>query len=191
MVASEMLNGFKEIFSAPFVDFSVMWLLIPLFMLWLVLEIYFDIYKSEKLGWNTALGNAISLLWIDISMMRELFSRPSLEVIKFLGLLGVLVYSCIVIYIIFKHKIPAKYVFLMGSPTLIYYIAGVIILWATGALEITPWVLLDLVILFAIISVLVFVLKKVVPGKEEFGGEMGEDFGLSGEGFKEGGMPKL
>ena len=48
---TNILSGFKEIFSAPLRDISILWLLIPIILFWFVLEIYFGKYKGEKLGW--------------------------------------------------------------------------------------------------------------------------------------------
>ena len=42
---TNILGGFKEIFSSPFRDLSILWLLIPIILFWLVMEVYFGRYK--------------------------------------------------------------------------------------------------------------------------------------------------
>ena len=73
-VASEILEAFSAILASPFKELSVWWYLTPIFILWLVLEVYFGKYKKEKLGWNTSLGNGITLTWINIESIRFLFN---------------------------------------------------------------------------------------------------------------------
>jgi len=66
----EILDGFLTIFKSPSNDWSVMWLLAPIFLFWIVLEIYFDKHKKEALGWNTALGDGLSLFWVAITCVK-------------------------------------------------------------------------------------------------------------------------
>ena len=73
----EMLAGYGDIFSAPFKSMEALWILIPLFIVWIVLEIYFARFKKEELGWNTALANGITLGWLTLQGMKALFeARP-------------------------------------------------------------------------------------------------------------------
>ncbi len=70
-----ILNGFKEIFSSPFKDLSIWWLLAPIILFWIILEIYFSRYKTEKLGWNSTLGYGLNMFWIGIISLRTLFAN--------------------------------------------------------------------------------------------------------------------
>src|SRR3989344_9539006 len=72
-VWDNLLLGFSEIFSSPLKDLSVWWLLSPVILFWFVIEIYFGRYKKEKLGWNTALGNGLSMFWIVVISLKVLF----------------------------------------------------------------------------------------------------------------------
>ena len=72
---TNILAGFGEIFSSPFKDHSIFWILIPIIVFWFVLEIYFGSYKKEKLGWNTALGYGLSMFWIVVISLRTLFAN--------------------------------------------------------------------------------------------------------------------
>jgi hypothetical protein len=200
MVVDSIASGFGEIFSSIFREFGVLWLLIPLFILWLVLEIYFDIHKGESLGWNTALGNGITLFWITADVMRSLFERnPSDFWMRFIITGVVLLYAILIIYLSFTHKISEKWDYPISSPTPIYYIAGVTILWGYGVLEVNKFVAIDLVILFVAILIIKQILRWIMPsgggdfgdlGGGDLGGGMGGglDKGLGGMGDLGGGM---
>ncbi len=188
-----MLAGFGEIFSSLFREFSVLWLIIPLFLLWLVLEIYFDLYKSEALGWNTALGNGITLFWITSDVMRALFERDPADFWMRFGItLVVMMYAVMIIYLSFTHKISEKWDYPISSPTPVYFVAGITILWGYGVLEVNSFVMLDLAILFVVILLLKQIVKWLMPTKEAglgdlggglgggLGGDLGKDLGGGG-----------
>ena len=61
---SKMLLGYKEIFTSIAKDYSVLWVILPIFLFWIMLEFYFDTHKEETLGWNTAFGNGLSLFGV-------------------------------------------------------------------------------------------------------------------------------
>ena len=178
-LTDQLLSAAGDIARSPFVQFEVLWLLIPLFLLWLILTVYFDIHRGEKLGWNTALGNGITLFWISADVMRALFAgRPGGFGVRITINVIVLFYAVLIIYSSFAHKLPEKWNFLMASPTVVYYIAGATILWGYGSLPFNRFVAIDLVILFIIVLLFKGVLrlllrKKAVTEAPEIGAEIG------------------
>jgi hypothetical protein len=170
----EMILGFVEIFSSPFKDLTVIWVLAPIVFMWLVLEIYFGKHKSEKLGWNTALGNGMTMLWISLNLIKYLFAEtPPDKWIKFAVMLAFLIYGLMVIFTSFKHKVSEKTAFMVAAPTPIYYFAGIATLWAYGTLDISFIILLDIVLLFFIILILTKILQHFLKSAPDSGGEFG------------------
>jgi len=160
---NELLNGFGQIFSAPFKSLDVFWILIPLLIMWFVLEVYFAKHKREELGWNTALANGITLGWITLEGMRYLFSTsPGDFWLRFVANIIILGYAVLIVYFSFTHKISPKWDFLLGSPTPVYYLGIFSVLWGFGILSITQYVLLDLIILFVIVVAVIKILRKSV-----------------------------
>jgi uncharacterized membrane protein required for colicin V production len=158
---NEIFRGFGQIFSAPFRSLEVLWLLIPLLLMWIVLEFYFAKFKREELGWNTALANGITLGWITLEGLRNLFSIDVPDFwFRFLANLVILLYAALIIYFSFTHKISQKIEFLLASPTLVYFIGIFSVLWGYGLLSITLYVLLDMVILFVVLLILIKLLRK-------------------------------
>ena len=159
----ELINGFKLIGNS-FVDQpSVWWFLAPIFILWIVMEIYLGQYKKEKLGWNSILANGISFSWINIASFRVLFLENSEAVdftLRTIILTLFFFYGVFVIYFAFSHKIPQKIGSLLAGPTTIYFLSTVSVLWGQGVLEISKWIFIDLIILYFAIYLIFWLIKK-------------------------------
>jgi hypothetical protein len=159
-----MWISFKEIIASPFKDWSIWWYLAPVIVLWFVLEIYFGKYKQERLGWNTALGNGITLTWINIEAMRFLFSeKPSPFWLRFFLILLIMLYGLFVVYISFSHRFSSKSTYAFASPSAIYFLAAVTTLWGHGVLTLSFWVVVDLLLLFLALLLFFVVLRKMLP----------------------------
>jgi hypothetical protein len=160
-----ILDGFNEIFSAPFKDVSIWWLLTPIILFWLVLEVYFGMYKGENLGWNTALGNGLNLFWIVVISLKALFTEGMglFCMDKLVVVILIAIYSTFIIFISFTHKIKEKVFFFFASPTVVYYLSGITILWIHGLINISLWVIIDLILFYIMILILEIILRKLIP----------------------------
>jgi len=118
------------------------------------------------MGWNTALGNSFSFAWVNIEGMRVLFEK-GLELfwLRFSVLFLAISYSILIIYLVFTHKIKDKYAFLAASPHLTYYLSAVSILWMHGVLDLSIWVIIDLIIILLITILIFYLIKKLLPNK--------------------------
>ncbi len=170
----EILKGFKAIGLSFVSDWSIWWVLAPILLVWFIIEAYFGAYKKEKLGWNTALANGVTLLWITVEGMRFTFSEEvNYFWMRFLITLLFLALAGFLIYISFTHKFSDKITFSITSPTVIYFLAMSVILFTHGSLEISGWVLLDMIILFFIIMGIFELLKHFIPrAKKDVFGEL-------------------
>lgn len=173
-----MLKAFNEIIRAPFKDISVWWVLAPVFILWIILEVYFAKHKNENLGWNTALGNGISLAWITVTLMKFLFEdkMENFTWPKFALVFTIMCYGFFIAYISFKHKFDKKTTFLLASPSPIYFLSSIAILWSYGVLIINSYVFLDLLIMYPIIVGFFALIRKYTPeATEDFSDSSSED----------------
>ena len=164
-IYNNILLGFKDIFTAPSRDLSILWILTPIILFWFLLEIYFGRFKQEKLGWNSAMGNGLSMFWIVVISLRALFSEKlilfTVGKLIFISLIGM--YALFIIYISFSHKMRKKVSFLIASPTPVYFLSAIAILWIYGLIEMSRWIILDLVILYIFILIFEAILKKIIP----------------------------
>lgn len=213
-VVDEMIKALNEIGYSFVKDASLWWFLAPVILLWIALEIYFGKYKKEQLGWNTSLGNAVTLTWISVESMRFLFdTQPDNFWFRFGLITAIILYALMIIYFSFSHKISPKATYTLASPNAVYFLCMVTILWGHGVLQLTPWVLLDLFVLYILLLVFFWIVRKVMPeakkekeappdlgmggsdlgkgdlglggglGKEDFGADLGKGMDL-GKNFK-------
>ncbi len=156
-----------ELLLAPFKNPSLLWQLIPLWGLWIALEFYFGYYKQEKLGWNTALGNGISLFWIVIGtiqyMSQKGLSNMSVSGIIFMSI--VTIYALFIVMGSFKHWISKKVMFFFAAPPIIYYSSILVILFAYEAISFSGPMLIAILLLFTFFLFLKVVLQHIMPDK--------------------------
>jgi len=186
---TNILEGFREIFSSPLRDLSILWLLIPIILFWLFMEVYFGRYKEEKLGWNSALGYGLSMFWIVVMSFKTMFenSFELFSIDKIIFVIFVAAYSVFIIFVSFTHRMKAKIFFLFTSPTLVYYLFGIALLLVNDLLNITLWVIIDLVILYIIILIFELILRKLIPAAPTGDSGMG-DLGMSDTGLGDTGI---
>ncbi len=164
-LADNMFLGLKEIWSAFTLDLSILWILAPIFIIWIFLEIYFGMFRSEKLGWNNVLGNGVTLLWIGVDAMRYIFSAARIGDFwpRFIIFGFMIIYSIFLIYISFTRKFGETLTYALGAITPIYFLSSVAVLWSYGQLQIDWWVSLDLVAILLILLIIFFIFRRLVP----------------------------
>lgn len=129
----EVAGVMRDIFTGPFLHPNLLWQIAPLFILWIGLEIYFGRYKKERLGWNTALANGISIFWVVLSNFQFVFfakDRFDNIWLIILPLTLLAAYSLFLIYTAFTHYLKTKWAYILASPTTTYYFSIISILLA-------------------------------------------------------------
>ena len=164
-LAANMFLGLKEIWAAFIFDLSILWILSPIFIIWIFLEVYFGMFKSEKLGWNNVLGNGISLMWIGVDAMRYIFSAARIGDfwLRFVIFGIMILYAFFIIYISFTRRLGEFLTYALGSTTPIYFLSFVAVLWSYGQLQIDKWVFLDLSAIFIFLLLVFFIFRRLVP----------------------------
>ena len=168
-IFENLIYGFNQILLAFTKDPSIWWLIAPVVLFWVIIEIYFGRYKNERLGWNTALGNGLSMFWIVVISLKTLFDK-SLGLYsndKLFFIIFIAVYSFFIILISFTHRIKENLFFLIASPTIVYFLSLIAILWINNLLLIDLWVAADLIILYVAVLIVEFLLRKLVPAASE------------------------
>jgi hypothetical protein len=169
-----LLNGFTEISKSFVHDWSIWWVLAPVFLIWTIVEIYFGMYKKEELGWNTSLAHGITLMWISVDSIRHTFNTEVSHFwVRFIVTLCFLLYGLFLIYVCFKHRFSEKVTFHIASPNLIFFLAISVILFTYGELTLSIFVILDLVIIFILVILVTTIVKKLMPQSQA---ELDEEF---------------
>jgi hypothetical protein len=167
-----------DIVYAPFIkdNESMLWMLLPLIATILFMEFYFGRYKEEELGWNTAYGNALVLLFVSIDLFRHTYEPLglTLEEAVLLGnpkiiiALGIFGFALLLILIDYFHFLSKKIAYIISSPTYIHIISvlGVIIVYSKSILF--DWTTLFacftiLIVLFLLAELLYFIVPSYTP----------------------------
>jgi len=125
----------KILLKAPFFIPEMWWIISPLIVTFLVMTLYFGMYRREELGWNSALGNIIVLLFVSIDLLRTIFqytTPPSINNYSTHQVLTTIIFIIILevvllFYFAFTHKVPKKFMFFIASPLCINIQAYVIV----------------------------------------------------------------
>ncbi|MFH2028451.1 MAG: hypothetical protein ABIJ08_04895 [Nanoarchaeota archaeon] len=163
-----------EILLVPYFNTEVLWSIAPLFFALVMIQMYFGKYKTELLGWNTAFGNTISLMWVTAILTKYLHDTYGLinawDTLNLRGyfilIFGLGLLTLVLAILDFNHAIPKKWAFILSSalPTngLAYFILAIVL----GNIPI-DWITLEASIIIFIFLVIVFHLYKkiITPAK--------------------------
>lgn len=168
-VSDNIIAGFITLLKAPYTVPEMIWIIVPLIITTLAMTLYFGKYRKEKLGWNTALGNSIVLLFVGIDLLRTLYhydASPSfnqylLHPIKTLIIAFIMIEGTVLAYVAFKHALPEKLVFFMTSPVSINLQAYVMIVIIYLRMIPTVYTLAATVLLFCALYIVLRTIQKI------------------------------
>jgi len=161
-----------DIIEAPLNTPDMLWMLLPLLATLLLMEFYFGRYKDKELGWNTAFGNILVLMFISIDLFRHLYEPSGQSAIQFIASasniklivpLGIAGLALLLMLVDFFHFLPKKIAYILSSPAYVNLIGllGIIIVYATIPLDWTT--IFACVILFVIANLISLLLYYIIP----------------------------
>lgn len=118
------LEQLNLLLTAPVHEPELIWLLIPLLFTLVVMTFYFGMYRREELGWNTALGNSIVLMFITLDLFRQIYHyTPVPDMDNFINypiqtILVIVIFTEALILALFAfyHVLPRKVMYFIASP---------------------------------------------------------------------------
>ena len=163
---------FLQILEAPIKHPNMLWMVVPLLTTMVLMMFYFSRFKKEELGWNTAIGNSLVLIFIGIDLLRTLSLSGDLKLaslasltanIKILVALGIIAEGFLIMWVSFVHGLPKRFVFFIASPIYVNLTAylGLVIIYSDVSIDLVT--LMSATILFVILSFLFLVMRKVIP----------------------------
>jgi len=163
-----------EILLVPYFNRDALWTIAPLIFALVMLQMYFGKYKTEQLGWNTAYGNTISLVWVTAILFKYFHETYGLAdawlSLEYRGyfflIVGLGVFTLILAFLNFEHIMPKKLAFFLSSslPTngLAYFVL-VIVLGKIPLDEVTFWAS---AFIFLFLTLTFWVYRKIItPSK--------------------------
>jgi len=118
------LEQLNLLLTAPLHEPELIWVMIPLIFTLLVMTFYFGMYRKEEMGWNTALGNSIVLMFVTLDLLRQIYHyTPIPNMINFMNypfhtsmVLIILIEAVILAMFAFYHVLPKKVMYFVASP---------------------------------------------------------------------------
>ena len=158
-------DRFIELLYAPFTTSEMLWIITPLFLTLILVELYFARYKFEEAGWNVAYTNAIVLIFVSLDLLRFLYMRDELYTITLRNALAIIVGVLGVLFTVsnFLHLWSRELAFGISGklPTNFIAYVSIIIIYAQIPINfITVFASLGILVLFFI---LIKIIRIVVP----------------------------
>ncbi len=143
---------------------DVLWILAPLVATLILMELYFGRYKQEELGWNTAFGNALVLIFISANLINHLIQNNLwANPLKSGIVIGLLLVGFLLTVIDFFHWLPEDWAFTISSKFPISFLALLAILFVYGNIP-TDYITLGALIMIFIASYLtITILHYLIP----------------------------
>lgn len=129
---SMLYERFEIFLKAPVANPEMLWIVAPLIISVLFISLYFSRHKLEELGWNTAFGNTLVLLFVSLNLLQYLYTKNQLFPLNFKIsiILALILISLCILILHFFHIIPKELAFVISSiipMNLTAYIAIVIV----------------------------------------------------------------
>ncbi|PIN73870.1 hypothetical protein COV20_02020 [Candidatus Woesearchaeota archaeon CG10_big_fil_rev_8_21_14_0_10_45_16] len=119
----QIYGQFITLLTAPNSHPDMIWIVLPLLVIITLMIFYFSRYQDEELGWNTALGNSLVLIFVSLDLFRTIFNADSGSMHNFTINVGATIISFLLLlegffllFINFNHILPKRIAFLVSSP---------------------------------------------------------------------------
>ena len=114
-----LVNRFVELALAPVYFSDMLWIILPLISAMVLIDIYFGRYKFEELGWNTAYGNSLVLIFVSFDLMRFLYNNDLITPITFQSAIvfGLIIVGLFLVISTFFHVFTKEVTFNLETVT--------------------------------------------------------------------------
>ncbi len=161
-----------ELLSAPAVNPQMIWIIAPLIITLLLMTFYFGKWTREEIGWNTAIGNSIVLLFVSIDLLRYVYNLSIPGSIINYELHPISTIICIIVAIeaitlmltSFFKALPKSVTFFLCSPLPVNLQAYLAIVVVYTSITLDWFTLLAVIVLFIILYFIVKLLQIVERG---------------------------
>lgn len=164
-----------EIVTSPIHYPKVLWMIIPLLITILFMQMYFGRWKTEKLGWNSALGNVIALLFITVNLISEMvkiydpveLATPGPAMYKAIIITAIILQIFIMMALIFFHVLSSRIGFFLGSQTTTYVVAFVAIVLVFSDIPIDKATFGAFILLYILVQIFFAVFRWAIPPSKQ------------------------
>lgn len=178
-----LYHRFIELVTAPAEIPGMLWIVVPLVIALLLMEFYFSRYTREELGWNTAVGNSLVLIFVSIDLLRNIYGDQNFLAIdlgelvavkKTLIALVIMGASFVLMFTEFFHMLPKRFAFFVSSTLPINLIAYLGIILVYSDIPLDGYTLIATIGLFVVLLLFFKLLKAIVPTAPDEADELPE-----------------
>ncbi|MFH1638399.1 MAG: hypothetical protein ABIB71_08290 [Candidatus Woesearchaeota archaeon] len=168
-VTFDSLSRALEIIKAPMVNTEMFWILTPLVISMLLMSFYFGRYKKEELGWNTAFGNSIVLVFACIDLVRHTYNLGLLFQFNAQNaLIAVLILEGLFLMLFnFFHLLPKSFAFGLSSGLTINVVVLFVIVLVYSKLPMDYITAIAAVLLAAVLVMIISIIQMLLPEASE------------------------
>ncbi|MBN1544237.1 hypothetical protein JW898_02120 [Candidatus Woesearchaeota archaeon] len=166
----------SELILAPLNSPEMLWTLAPMMIALVLMQIYFGRNKDKALGWNTAFGNSIALIFISVSLLRSVYiSSGDISIKGFLHaavafndlriiiIVLLAMYSILLSMISFFHWLPERLAFFMMNSIPINVTAYVVIVLVNSDIPLDRHTLFAGVVIFLVVYAVAMIFRSIIP----------------------------
>ncbi len=112
----EVLSRIWLVMKSVFIYPEMLWVIIPVAISMVLISYYFGKYKKEELGWNTAFGNSVVMLFACVDLFRYLYNENLLGWNNYTMLVSVVLLEGFTLtFLDFLHAMPKSFAFALSS----------------------------------------------------------------------------
>lgn len=164
-----------DIVTTPIDHRQALWSLAPLLITTFLMQLYFGRNKDEELGWNTAYGNSIALIYISIGLLKVIYDQygygfwqtltPELtSKLLFIGI--IMIQAVLLASLDLFHSLPKRFSFFISSLPSVFALALVAIVVVHGDIPVDRVTLFATLCIFLASIVFFALFRSLVPPSE-------------------------
>lgn len=167
MIPELLINSYERatfILSQPLHNENLLWILVPLFLTLILMELYFGRYKKEELGWNTAFGNSLILIFVSANLINHLINNNLwADPVKTGVIITLLILGFTLTLLDYFHALPEKLAFTVSSKFPISFIAFLAILFVYIDIPLDIITLIALGLIFIVAYIIISIVHFLTP----------------------------
>ncbi len=165
-----------DIVTIPIHYKQALWLIVPLLISTFLMQLYFGRNKDEELGWNTAYGNSIALIYISINLLKILYDQYGYgfwhdltpELTSKLLFIGIIIFQALLLaFLDLFHFLPKRFSFFISSLPSVFVVALITIVIVHSPIPIDHITLFAAFFLFLASIVFFRIFRWIVPPSKQ------------------------
>lgn len=148
-----------KVVEDPSIFNSMIWAMVPMILTLILMEFYFSHHPSEELGWNTAFGNSLMIIFVSLGLFGRLIEQNQIA-INFSSIMTLLLFlfGVLLTVIDFFKLVPKNLAFGVSSALTVNMFGVISILAVYTQMTFS---LANMLVILAIVLVIISIIKLI------------------------------